>query len=102
MSYDTAKVKYFDWDEAKNKKLQQERGASFEEVMVAINEGRLLTILAHPNQKKYPNQKIFVVNINEYAYLVPFVEDNEKIFLKTIIPSRQATRDYLVRSKEEV
>jgi uncharacterized DUF497 family protein len=93
-------VRYFDWDEAKNKKLQQERGVSFEEVVVAINEGRLLTILVHPNQKRYPNQKIFVVDINEYAYLVPFVEDDEKIFLKTIIPSRKATRNYIVKRQE--
>ena len=101
MSYNGDKVRYFGWDEAKNRRLRQERDVSFEDVVVAIDEGRLMTVLAHPNQKKYPSQRIFVVEINDYAYLVPFVEDNEKIFLKTIIPSRKATRDFIVKTKEE-
>ena len=94
-------MKRFDWDEAKNKKLQQERDVSFEGIVVSINEGRLLTVLVHPDQKKYPNQKVFVVEINKYAYLVPFVENSEKIFLKTIIPSRKATRDYVVKGEKK-
>ncbi len=68
---------------------------SFEEVIEAINEGRLLAKVKHSNQNKYPNQWMFVVNIQDYVYLVPFVEDEEKIFLKTIFPSRKATTKYL-------
>jgi uncharacterized DUF497 family protein len=92
-------VKYIDWDEGKNKILKNERGVSFEEVIIAINEGRLITILEHKNKKKYSNQKILVVNIDNYAYLVPFVEDEEKVFLKTIIPSRKATKKYIFNIK---
>lgn len=77
--------------------LKMERDVSFEEAYIAIESGGLLDILAHPNVKKYPGQKMFVVNINNYVYLVPFVEDEEKVFLKTIIPSRKATKKYLVK-----
>jgi uncharacterized DUF497 family protein len=87
-------MKYFDWNLEKNEKLIKERRISFEEVLIAITENHLLDIIKHPG-KKYPNQKIFIVQINNYAYLVPFVEDDEKIFLKTIIPSRKATKDYI-------
>jgi len=89
-------VKYFDWSEEKNDTLIRERGVCFQDVVVAIEDGKLLDVLSHKNRLKYPNQRIFVVNIGGYAYLVPFVEDDEKVFLKTIIPSRKATRDYLV------
>ena len=88
-------VKYFDWNEEKNQKLKAERDVSFEEVVNAISDGNLLDLLEHPNRKKYGHQKVMVVRIAEYVYLVPFVEDKEKIFLKTIIPSRQATKKYL-------
>lgn len=87
-------MKYFDWDPEKNEWLIQERDVSFEEVLIAIDEGYLLDIVEHPNKNTYPNQKVFIVQIEEYAYLVPFVEDEEKIFLKTIIPSRKATKKY--------
>jgi len=90
-----AKVKYFDWNKEKNKKLKLNRQISFEEVVVAITEERVLEILHHPNVKKYPNQSIYIVNIDNYAYIVPFVEDEEKYFLKTIIPSRKMTKKYL-------
>ena len=63
--------------------------------MVAIELGGLLDILAHPNLAKYPNQKMLVVASDGYAYLVPFVEEDDHFFLKTVIPSRKATRDYL-------
>ena len=89
-------MKYFDWDESKNQTLQQERNISFEQVIVAINEGNILKIITHHNQKKYPNQHIFVIEINDYAYLVPYAEDDKKIFLKTIIPSRKATKQFLI------
>ena len=89
-------MKYFDWNTKKNEQLKEERGIGFEEIVIAINEGDILDILFHPEQKKYPNQKIFIIQINQYAYLVPFVEDGEKIFLKTIFPSRKATKNYIV------
>lgn len=90
-------MKYFDWNERKNKLLKLERDVSFEEVLVAIEAGGLIKVINHPNKERYPNQKIFVVNINNYAYLIPFVEDKEKVFLKTIIPSRKATKQYIVK-----
>ena len=86
---------YFDWDEFKNRKLREERDISFEEVLIAIEEGHLLDVLEHPNPKRYPGQRIFVIEIHHYVYLIPYVEDEEKIFLKTIIPSRKATQSYL-------
>jgi uncharacterized DUF497 family protein len=88
-------MKYFDWDEAKNDILKKERNISFEIIVIQIVVGKLLDVLEHPNQKKYKNQKLFVVEYEGYVYLVPFVEDEEKIFLKTIIPSRKATKKYL-------
>jgi hypothetical protein len=68
---------------------------SFEEIEMGIEQGNLLDIVAHPNRTKYPNQKIFVVRLLDYVYLVPFVEDQSSFFLKTIIPSRKATKQYL-------
>jgi uncharacterized DUF497 family protein len=92
-------VNYFDWNQEKNEQLKKEREVSFEEVLIALSENRLLDILKHKNQKKYPVQRILVININEYVYLVPFIEDEKKIFLKTIIPSRKATKKYLIIKK---
>jgi len=88
-------MKYFSWNTDKNIKLQNERNISFEEVVFFIEKGCLLDIVQHPNQEKYAGQKIFIVNINDYAYLVPFVENEKEVFLKTIIPSRKATKKYL-------
>ena len=88
-------MKYFSWDAEKNELLRRERGISFEEVVFHIERGDVLDLLQHPNKERYPGQRIFVVNVEGYAYLVPFVEDDTVIFLKTIIPSRKATRDYL-------
>ncbi len=88
-------MKYFDWDPEKNVRLKQERGVSFEEILIAIEEGDILDIVEHPNKGKYPNQRVFVIRLSDYAYLVPFVEDDEKIFLKTIVPSRKATKKYI-------
>lgn len=89
-------MKYFDWSRDKNELLKSERGVSFEEVVDAITESRVLGKEDYSNKKKYPNQKVYILEIGGYAYLVPFVEDEEKIFLKTIIPSRKATKKYLV------
>ena len=92
---------YYKWDFKKNEKLKLQRGVSFEQVVMHIERGDVLDLVAHPNQKKYPGQQIIVVEINEYAYLVPFVEYSEGKFLKTIIPSRKATRDYLGVKNEQ-
>ena len=88
-------MKYFSWITDKNKQLQEERNISFEEVVFYIEKGLLLDIVEHPNQEKYSGQKIFIININDYAYLVPFVETDKEVFLKTAIPSRKATKKYL-------
>ena len=93
--YDIGNVKYFSWSPEKNRLLQESRGISFEEVVFHVERGDVLDILKHPNQEKYSGQRIMVVNVEGYAYLVPFVEDDREVFLKTIIPSRKATRDYL-------
>ena len=88
-------MKPFRWIPEKNEALQAERGVSFESVVVAIGSGGLLDVLTHPNQAKYPRQRVLVVAADDYVYLVPFVEEEGFFFLKTIIPSRKATRDYL-------
>lgn len=86
---------YYKWDIIKNEKLKSERGVSFEQVVMHIERGDVLDIFVHPNKEEYPNQQIIIVEINEYAYLVPFVQSSKGKFLKTIIPSRKATRDYI-------
>ncbi len=88
-------MKRFLWNKDKNKLLRLTRDVSFEDVLFYIEKGFLLDVQEHPNPEKYPNQRIFVVQINNYAYLVPFVENEHEIFLKTIIPSRKATKKYL-------
>ena len=88
-------MKLFDWNDEKNDELKRERDVSFEEIVFHITHGELLDTIQNQNQKKYPGQKIFIVNVENYACLVPFVEDDEIIFLKTIIPSRKMTRKYL-------
>jgi len=88
-------MKYFEWNIEKNEELKAERDVMFEDVVLSIMHGMLLDTVEHPNKKKYPNQKIFIVNVNDYAYLVPFVEEEKTIFLKTIIPSRKMTKKYL-------
>jgi len=88
-------MKYLDWNDEKNEVLKQVRGVSFEQVELAMATGDLIDRLTHPNSAKYPNQKIFLVRIADYIYSVPYVEDDEKIFLKTIIPNRKATKKYL-------
>jgi hypothetical protein len=88
-------VKYFAWDDAKNAKLRTERSIGFEEIVFHIERGDLLDILEHPNPKRYGGQRILVVRPDDYVYLVPFVEEEHTVFLKTIIPRRKATREYL-------
>jgi uncharacterized DUF497 family protein len=89
-------MKYFSWNNEKDEHLQQDRGVSFEEMVFHIERGDLLNALESQNQERYPDQRIFVVDIDDYAYLVPFVEGEDAVFLKTIIPSRKATNMYLV------
>ncbi len=94
-------MQYYDWNESKNKLLKEKRNISFEDVVSAIKNDKLLDLVEHPNSKKYPNQKMFILEIDDYAYIVPFVEDEEKYFLKTIYPSREATKIYLDKEREK-
>ena len=87
-------MKPFRWSAEKNETLLAERGISFERMVVAIESGGLLDIVAHPNPSKYPRQRVLVVSADRYVYLVPFIEEKDWFFLKTIIPSRKATRHY--------
>ena len=94
-------MKYFTWDVAKNEKLKTERGIGFEEIVFLIERGEVLAVLDHPNQQRYQRQRILVVRRNDYVYLVPFVEEENYVFLKTIIPSRKATRDWLGKEPDD-
>lgn len=85
------------WDSSKNDKLLSQRSVSFEEVLLAMEQGRLLDVVENPNREKYRGQKAFVVEIRRYVYFVPFVDHGDEIFLKTVIPSRKLTRKYLRR-----
>ena len=85
----------FDWNLEKNRQLVEGRGVSFESVVSAIERGGLVDVLEHPDQERYPGQMIYVVDIEQYLYLVPFSTATDGTrFLKTIIPSRKAMRDY--------
>jgi hypothetical protein len=89
----------YDFSPEKNQQLINERNISFEEVIAAIDVGKLLDVLHHPNIEKYPGQKIYVVDIDDYVYLIPFVKQKDgTIFLKTIFPSRKLTKQYLEKS----
>jgi uncharacterized DUF497 family protein len=88
-------MKQINWNAEKNQWLMSERGVSFEDVLFALQSERLLDDLVHPNKNKYPNQRMLVVEIDTYAWLVPYVENDDEIFLKSIIPSRKATKPYL-------
>ena len=88
-------VMEFDWNEDKNIILKHERNIGFEDVVNAINEDKILDVIKHPNFKKYPKQKLYILEICGYVYMVPFVKEDSKIFLKTIIPSRKMKKIYL-------
>ena len=96
-----SKAKPIRWSPKKNLELMQTRGISFEEILSSIDQGGLLMTLEHPNQGKYPNQKFWVVRLRDYAHLVPFVETEEEIFLKPIMPSRKATKQFLDEAGDE-
>lgn len=85
----------FDWNEDKNEFLKSARGVSFEEVVFHIQNGDVLDVIKHPNAGRYPKQNIVVINIEGYVYLVPYVKEQGVRFLKSIIPSRKATKEYL-------
>lgn len=91
-------MKPINWNSTKNQQLISERGISFEDIVFYLQQDKLLDDTEHPNSEKYPNQRVFVVNVDGYAYLVPYVENKKEIFLKTVIPSRKATKLYLGES----
>lgn len=88
-------MKVFNWNADKNRTLMKQRGVSFEQVLLALQNGDLLDDGRHPNRDKHPNQRMFIVEIHDYAWLVPYVENDDEIFMKTVIPSRKATRHFL-------
>jgi uncharacterized DUF497 family protein len=94
-------MRYFDWNPDKNKRLKEQRGITFEEIVFYILHRGLLDVIEHPNKQQYPDQRIFVVNVEGYVCLVPFVETEETVFLKTIIPSRKMTKKYHGADKHE-
>jgi len=87
-------IKPLEWNEEKNILLKKSRGVSFEDVILSMENGQLLDVVPHYNLDKYPHQKLLIVSISEYTYYVPFVEDDEKVFLKNIIPSRKYYKLY--------
>jgi hypothetical protein len=94
-------MKIINWNTEKSAALKASRGVCFEDVVFYIERGDILDDYQHPNQQTYPGQRIMVVCIENYAYLVPYVEDEEEVFLKSIIPSRKATQKYLGDEHED-
>ena len=88
-------MKPINWGAEKNQQLIEDRGISFEDVVFYLQQGALLDDIKHPNEEEYPNQRVFVINVGGYVYLVPYIEDRKELFLKTVIPSRKATKQYL-------
>ena len=88
-------MKPINWNPEKNRKLIEERNISFENIIFSLQSGGLLDDISHPNKEKYPHQRVFVISIDGYAYLVSYVETDKEIFLKTVVPSRKATKQYL-------
>jgi len=88
-------MKSINWNTEKSVALKASRGICFEDVVFFIERGEILDDYLRPNQKAYPGQRIMVIGVANYAYLVPYVENEEELFLKTIIPSRKATQRYL-------
>ncbi|WP_456378230.1 BrnT family toxin [Thiolapillus sp.] len=87
-------MKVISWNPEKDTLLKANRGISFDDVVFHIMAGDILDTIEHPNQARYPDQQIHIIAIEDYVYLVPFVESEEEVFLKTIIPSRKATKTY--------
>lgn len=91
-------TKSYNWNTEKNQMLIQERGISFERIVFEISMGNEVAVVMHPNQDKYPGQMISMIEVDDYIILVPFIETESEIFLKTIIPSRKATRQFRSKS----
>jgi uncharacterized DUF497 family protein len=85
----------YQWNTDKNKFLKENRGVTFEQIVMHVENGDVIDIIDHPNAIKYSHQRVLIIKINEYVYSVPFVEENNIMFLKTIIPSRKLTKLYL-------
>ena len=86
----------YNWNEEKNEELKKKRNISFEEIILCISEGKIIKILEHPNKEKYPKQFMYLIECNDYIYVVPFVinEKEKEIFLKTIFQSRFYTKKF--------
>ena len=93
-------MKILNWNREKNEWLRKNRGICFEDILFYLDNNYLIDDVEHPNQNKYTGQRMMILNIVEYIYLVPYVESEDEIFLKTIIPSRKATKDYLEKKNE--
>jgi hypothetical protein len=93
-------MKTYAWNSEKNEQLKADRRISFEDIILNIHLGNEVDVFEHPNQERYPGQQISVVLIENYAYLIPFIENENELFLKTIIPSREATKQYIGASNE--
>ena len=94
-------MKIYNWNAEKNVILKNERNICFEEIVIALENKQVINVYKHPNFEKYPNQKIYEILVDEYIYLIPFIENDTEIFLKTIIPSRKATKKYLGGGNED-
>jgi uncharacterized DUF497 family protein len=94
-------MKVYTWNYDKNIKLIEQRGVSFEEIVMAINEGKALDVFTHPNREKYPDQEIYVVEHNNYCYLVPCKHEGDVYFLITVYPSRKMTKKYLKKEDKD-
>ena len=92
----------FDWSDDKDAELRATRGIGFQDIVFHVERGDVLAVAAHPNAEKYPNQKILYVRVSDYVYMVPYVEADDSKFLKTIIPSRKATKQFLKGGLDEV
>ena len=95
-----SKMKLINWDREKNEWLRKNRGICFEDILFYLDNNFLIDDVEHPNQNKYSGQRMMVLNIVDYIYLVPYVESEDEIFLKIIIPSRRATKNYLEKNNE--
>ena len=90
----------FEWNSEKNEWLKKEREISFETIIFHLAQGDLWKVSDHPDQSKYPGQRVYYVKVDDYIYMVPHIKEDKKVFLKTIIPSRKATRDYIGELEE--
>ena len=84
----------YEWNPEKNDKLKRERNISFEKIVFHLSQGDVWKVANHPDQKKYPGQRVYFVVVEDYIHLVPHIVEDEYVFRKTIIPSRKATKDY--------